>query len=79
MYVVSRLLGTVAHPNPAVQDPGEVRSVAWALSHDAPLEPLVVFSGSKIVYVLNVQRRSLISSLRGHGGVCTVVSDLHTL
>lgn len=48
---------------------GRFRAVAWALSNEAPLEPLVVCSGGSILYVLNVNKKQVVGQLRGHGGV----------
>jgi hypothetical protein len=33
------------------------------------LEPLVLFSGSSVLYILNLKRGQIVSYLRGHGGV----------
>jgi len=46
-------------------------AVGWALSLEAPLEPLVVFSGGSILYILNAAKGEIIGHLRGHGGVST--------
>jgi hypothetical protein len=51
------------------KDPEDVRSVAWAFTGHAPLEPLVVFSGSRILYIFNVKQQRIVGRLRGHGGV----------
>lgn len=48
-----------------------VIAVGWALSLEAPLEPLVVFSGGSILYILNAVKGEIIGHLRGHGGVNT--------
>jgi hypothetical protein len=52
------------------KDKCEVRSVAWAIDQGSHLEPIVLFSGSKVLYAFNVKKRKIISYLRGHGGVC---------
>jgi polycomb protein EED len=51
------------------KDLADIRSVAWALSQETPLEPLVLFSGSRVLYAFNVKRLKIVSSLRGHGDV----------
>ncbi|KIM66244.1 hypothetical protein SCLCIDRAFT_14602 [Scleroderma citrinum Foug A] len=53
---------------PGDETSGRFRAVAWALSNEAPLEPLVVCSGGSILYVLNVNKKQVVGQLRGHGG-----------
>ncbi|OJA16264.1 hypothetical protein AZE42_00148 [Rhizopogon vesiculosus] len=50
-----------------------VMAVGWALSLEAPLEPLVVFSGGSILYILNAVKGKVIGHLRGHGGPITSI------
>lgn len=45
------------------------RAVAWALSNETPLDPLIVCSRGRILYVLNAKQKSIVGQLRGHGGV----------
>lgn len=44
--------------------------VAWAISLDEPLQPLVVYSRGSLLYIYNVVRKGNIGFVRGHGGVC---------
>ena len=44
--------------------------VAWAISLDEPLQPLVVFSRGSLLYTFNVIRSGIMGYVRGHGGVC---------
>lgn len=56
---------------------GQFRAIAWALSNEAPLEPLIVCSRGSILYVLNVNKKQVIGQLRGHGGVSHRVKRIH--
>ena len=49
------------------QDP--FRAVAWALSNEAPFDPLIVCSRGRILYVLDAKQKNVVGKLRGHGGV----------
>lgn len=51
------------------QDSWEVRAVAWAINLNRPVDPLVIFAPSSIVYILDVKIRRIVGQLRGHGGV----------
>ena len=53
----------------ALQPDAQVRNVAWILSNNTPLEPLVVFTVSSVITIFNVATRSVVGRLRGHGGV----------
>ncbi|KAH7883532.1 WD40-repeat-containing domain protein [Phlebopus sp. FC_14] len=61
-----------------VRVPGDLQgrfcAVAWALSNDAPLEPLVVCSRGSLLYVINGKTRQIAAQLRGHGGEITLVA-----
>ncbi|KAI6162141.1 hypothetical protein EDD17DRAFT_1580145 [Pisolithus thermaeus] len=51
----------------------EFRAVAWALSNEKPLEPLIVCSRGSMLYVLNAKDKQVIGQLRGHGGEITSI------
>ncbi|KAL4070894.1 WD40-repeat-containing domain protein [Scleroderma citrinum] len=53
---------------------GRFSAVAWALSNEAPLEPLMICSRGSILYVLNVNKKQVVSQLRGHGGEITSIA-----
>ncbi|KAH9898311.1 WD40-repeat-containing domain protein [Cubamyces lactineus] len=52
----------------------QVQNVAWILSNNTPLEPLVVFTTSSVITIFNVATRSVVGRLRGHGGLITSLS-----
>ncbi|KAI0655167.1 WD40 repeat-like protein [Cubamyces menziesii] len=52
----------------------QVQNVAWILSNDTPLEPLVVFTVSSVITIFNVATRTVVGRLRGHGGLITSIS-----
>jgi hypothetical protein len=54
------------------KDSGEIRSIAWTMDPSAPTEPLIVFSGSSVITILNVRQRRVVGRLRGHGGVSNI-------
>ncbi|KAI0335183.1 hypothetical protein GY45DRAFT_1240601 [Cubamyces sp. BRFM 1775] len=58
----------------ALQPDAQVRNVAWILSNNTPLEPLVVFTVSSVITIFNVATRSVVGRLRGHGGLITSLS-----
>jgi len=65
-----------SHPNngfcvKVAQDGGQdpFRAVAWALSNEAPFDPLIVCSRGRILYVLDAKQKNVVGKLRGHGGV----------
>jgi len=45
--------------------------VAWGLSPNAPLEPVIYFSRGSVLYVYNIGRMGIAGYIRGHGGVCS--------
>lgn len=49
--------------------------VAWGLSHHAPFEPVVIFSRGSVAYVYSIVRGGMAGYIRGHGGVCTLISS----
>ncbi|KAG8219761.1 WD40-repeat-containing domain protein [Butyriboletus roseoflavus] len=53
------------------QDP--FRAVAWALSIETPLDPLIVCSRGRILYVLDAKQKNVVGKLRGHGGEITAI------
>ncbi|KAG1749936.1 WD40-repeat-containing domain protein [Suillus paluster] len=73
----SRKALSVSVPNQVENTSGRkktaVAALGWALSAEAPLEPLVVFSGGSILYILNAVKGEIISHLRGHGGPITSI------
>lgn len=48
-------------------------NIAWAMLPYAPFEPLLVISSSSLIYILNVNKRDIVSYLRGHGGAITSI------
>ncbi|KAF8898804.1 hypothetical protein BD779DRAFT_39049 [Infundibulicybe gibba] len=56
------------------QLPADKIHIAWALTSDNPLEPLLIFSHLSLLYVFNIKHRCIISHLRGHGGAITSVA-----
>jgi len=48
--------------------PADVMCMSWALSLNAPFEPLVIFSRASLLYVYSVPRNSILGYIRGHGG-----------
>ncbi|KAG2154785.1 WD40-repeat-containing domain protein [Suillus clintonianus] len=67
---------SVSVPNQEQNTPVKKTSVmalGWALTLEAPLEPLVVFSAGSILYILNAVKGEIISHLRGHGGPITSI------
>lgn len=48
-------------------------SVAWGLSHNAPFEPVIIFSEGSVVYVYSIVRDGIAGYIRGHGGVSICV------
>ncbi|KAK0506374.1 WD40-repeat-containing domain protein [Armillaria luteobubalina] len=48
-------------------------NVAWALSSDEWLDPLVILSFIGLVFIYDVRKRQIISQLRGHGAPITSV------
>jgi hypothetical protein len=54
-------------------DPGfkdrEVLGVGWVLRKSAPCDPLLVFTASKTIFILDPKSLKLVGRLRGHGGV----------
>lgn len=57
----------IARLTSSSQDP--FRAVAWALSNEAPLDPLIVCSRGRMLYVLHAKQKTVVGKLRGHGGV----------
>ncbi|KAI0963669.1 hypothetical protein AcW1_000683 [Taiwanofungus camphoratus] len=57
----------------------EIRCAAWALSTNAPVDPLIVFTASSAIFILDVKTQKIIGKLRGHGGPITslAVHPLH--
>ncbi|KAF9229227.1 WD40 repeat-like protein [Gyrodon lividus] len=58
-----------------IDDSGQDKfcALAWALSNEAPLDPLVVCSRGRMLYVLNAKQKKVVGQLRGHGGEITAV------
>ncbi|PBK77509.1 WD40 repeat-like protein [Armillaria solidipes] len=51
----------------------DVVNVAWALSSDKWLDPLVILSFLGLVFIYDVKKRQIVSQLRGHGAPITSV------
>lgn len=52
------------------QDKADVRCIAWCITVISNnIYPLVVFSGNRLIYVLNAENGEFHGILRGHGGV----------
>ncbi|KIJ21805.1 hypothetical protein PAXINDRAFT_5942 [Paxillus involutus ATCC 200175] len=49
------------------------RALAWALSNEAPLDPLIVCSRGRMLYVLDAKQKKVVGQLRGHGGEITAI------
>ncbi|KAH9950406.1 hypothetical protein B0H21DRAFT_723297 [Amylocystis lapponica] len=49
-------------------DKMEVPCAAWALNQNSPTDPLVVFTTSSVIYILDLKTRNIVGRLRGHGG-----------
>jgi polycomb protein EED len=45
----------------------------WGLSSLSLFEPLVIFNDSRLLHILNVRQRKIVSTLAGHGGVCLCI------
>ncbi len=52
-------------------------NVAWALSSEEWLDPLVILSFLGLVFIYDVKKRRIVSQLRGHGAV-RIFSFLNT-
>ncbi|KAI0669808.1 WD40-repeat-containing domain protein [Trametes maxima] len=52
----------------------QIDHVAWAISSNSPLEPLIVFTVTSVILIFNVNSRSIVGQLRGHGGPITSLS-----
>ncbi|KAF7306877.1 Coatomer beta subunit [Mycena indigotica] len=52
----------------------EKTQVAWALRTNHPLDPLLVVTHNRCIFVWDVGRQSLIGFLRGHGGLITSIA-----
>ncbi|KIM48256.1 hypothetical protein M413DRAFT_61975 [Hebeloma cylindrosporum] len=48
--------------------------VAWALDHNNPSEPLIIFARGSLIYIYNIQRKFVTGYIRGHGGAITSIS-----
>ncbi|KAF8445884.1 WD40-repeat-containing domain protein [Boletus edulis BED1] len=59
---------------PQDDDQNPFRAVAWALSNEAPFDPLIVCSRGRILYVLDAKQKTVIGKLRGHGGEITAIA-----
>lgn len=67
---------SVSVPKQQQNAPGKntsVMAVGWALPLNPPLEPLIVFSASSILYILDPVKGEIIGHLRGHGGPITSI------
>ncbi|KAI9065816.1 WD40 repeat-like protein [Trametes sanguinea] len=55
-----------------LSEPGlQIDNVAWAISSNRPLEPLIVFTVSSVILILDVNSCAIVGKLRGHGGLIT--------
>ncbi|KAI0651941.1 WD40-repeat-containing domain protein [Trametes meyenii] len=52
----------------------QIDNVAWAISSNSPLDPLIVFTVTSVILIFNVNSRSIVGQLRGHGGPITSLS-----
>ncbi|KAI0375088.1 WD40 repeat-like protein [Pilatotrama ljubarskyi] len=52
----------------------QIDNVAWVINSNRPLEPLIVFTITSVILILDVNSRSLVGKLRGHGGPITSLS-----
>ncbi|KAG7450573.1 WD40 repeat-like protein [Guyanagaster necrorhizus] len=52
----------------------DVVNVAWALSSDKWLDPLVILSYLGLVFIYDVKKHQIVSQLRGHGAPITSVA-----
>lgn len=43
--------------------------VTWGISTNRPMEPLIVFTVSTVLFIFDVSSQTLVGKLRGHGGV----------
>jgi polycomb protein EED len=61
----------VSHPRQDDQEliEADVMSVAWGLSHNAPFEPVIIFSRGSVAYIYSIVREGMAGYIRGHGGV----------
>jgi len=46
----------------------------WGLSSLSLFEPLVIFTDSRLLHILNVRQRKIVSTLAGHGGPITSIT-----
>jgi hypothetical protein len=56
-----------------------VTAVAWALRPDAIAEPLVIVAASKSIFIVDLNSRTIIGKIRGHGGVTAALSRMQVL
>ncbi|KAI0361519.1 WD40 repeat-like protein [Trametes cingulata] len=56
----------------------QIDNVAWAINPNRPLEPLILFTITSVILILDVNSSSLVGKLRGHGGPITSLSVHHT-
>ncbi|OCH96082.1 hypothetical protein OBBRIDRAFT_861953 [Obba rivulosa] len=55
-------------------DSQEVQCIAWALSPDDPLDPLIIYTVHSVIFILDLKLRKIIGKLRGHGGLITSIA-----
>lgn len=72
MYACFRMLESIHADGLHIQASWEIRCAAWALSTNAPVDPLIVFTASSAIFILDVKTQKIIGKLRGHGGVSIV-------
>ncbi|KAI0735080.1 WD40 repeat-like protein [Earliella scabrosa] len=57
----------------------EVQNITWAISSVEPVKPLLVFTITSVILILDVTSCAIIGRLRGHGGPITSLSVHPTL
>ena len=63
-------LASNAHTNAtSMQSDAEVQNITWAISSVEPVKPLLVFTITSVILILDVTSCAIIGRLRGHGGV----------
>lgn len=72
--VIFSKFGVTAHRIRLHDPTWNVACVAWTLNPEAPTDPMIVFTATSVVFILDVKTRNIVGKLRGHGGLITCLA-----
>lgn len=52
----------------------DIKCICWSLNRERPLNPLIVFSCTSVLYIVDIRSNEIAGYLRGHGGAITSIT-----